>query len=633
MKMFCTNCGSPIPEGGKFCLNCGAAVEQQPADDFTPMQQAGETVVLTQPEETFPQQETEAAFAAPVFETPKKKSKNLFALIAGIVVVLAAAVALVLNLGSLKKTIAKTFGSPEKYMQQVHQDALADSNEDFAKAYGKTLSQMTAKSLSADMELKFVLTDDGKKVLSSVIPASEELTELLNIVNNLSISLESNVKNDLTSTMIGINAAGTEVPLIQTIVDMAKMKVYLTSSYFTDETLFADMSYSDMPAAYDPEMVEDLVKALPDEETLNKLLNKYTKVILAEIKDVDKESTTLSVGDMEQKVTALTCNLSQKDLVKIICAVLEEVKDDDDIRKIVESMQSFMEENDLYYEDEDIYEMMIEGIEELLDESDDALEEADSSDMIALTSFVNNKHEITGFSISVDDEEVFTYGCVFNGKDFATEIKAYVTASEISVDGDYSTIKQEAFAIKGEGTKEKGIVNARYSVSAMDMTGLTIEVKDFDENAFEENGYIKGSFEIIPSKELLEESIGLDDEVASAINLANPSILIVMNSDETTANTELYICGAGNKLAGIVLNATTGEGKNISVPSNSTEIIDGDEVAEWIAGFDLEKLKPIVEKLNLPAELSDIVNAFIDAGGFGALMDAQYSDAVAYSAA
>ncbi len=27
--MFCTNCGEPIPEGGKFCTKCGAAVENE----------------------------------------------------------------------------------------------------------------------------------------------------------------------------------------------------------------------------------------------------------------------------------------------------------------------------------------------------------------------------------------------------------------------------------------------------------------------------------------------------------------------------------------------------------------------------------------------------------------------------
>ena len=144
--MFCSNCGSPIPEGGKFCLNCGSAVAQQPAENEVPLQQADETVVLTQAEAAPIAQPAEETFSAPVFEAPKKKPLNLFVLIGGIVVALAAVVALVLNLGTLKKTFTKTFASPEKYMQQVYQDAVKDGSEDFAEAYGTYLEQMTADS-------------------------------------------------------------------------------------------------------------------------------------------------------------------------------------------------------------------------------------------------------------------------------------------------------------------------------------------------------------------------------------------------------------------------------------------------------------------------------------------------------
>lgn len=621
--MFCSNCGSPIPEGGKFCLNCGSAVAQQPAENEVPLQQADETVVLTQAEAAPIAQPAEETFSAPVFEAPKKKPLNLFVLIGGIVVALAAVVALVLNLGTLKKTFTKTFASPEKYMQQVYQDAVKDGSEDFAEAYGTYLEQMTADSQNVKGELKFVLTDDGKQLLATVLTPDggvDEVDKYLGFINDLGISMEMNTKKEMLDYTIGLIAGGETVPVVNAIMDMAQMKMYLSSSHFTSESLYMDMSYN-MPAAYDPEMMKDLVKVLPDEETVNKLLNKYSKVVLAELDDVDKETTTLSVGDVEQKVTELTCNLSQKDLVKILCAVMEEVKDDDDIRKIVKSIQSYMEEKGMYYEDEDIYETMIDSIDEMLDSKDEALDNADTADMLTLTTLVNNKHEITGFSVCVDDSEVFTYGCAFDGKEFATEIKAFEFGEEL-------------FTITGEGTKKKGIVNARYAVSVESMSGLTIEVSDFDEKTFEEDGYLNGTFEIIPSKDLLNEILGADaDEMTAAVNMANPSIMLVVNAQEDTAATELYVCASGNKLAGIVVNATLGEAKKISVPSNATEVIEGDEFADWLASFDLTKLESVVEKLNLPDELSEMIDTFINEGGFGAIANAQNNDVVAYSAA
>ena len=94
--MFCSKCGTQIPDGAQFCQNCGAPIQPtQPVQPIQPTQPI-QPIQPTQPVQPMPPQApiyTSAPVVAPA-EKPKKKIKPLAIIIPVVAVILAAAIAL-----------------------------------------------------------------------------------------------------------------------------------------------------------------------------------------------------------------------------------------------------------------------------------------------------------------------------------------------------------------------------------------------------------------------------------------------------------------------------------------------------------------------------------------------------------
>lgn len=645
--MFCGKCGNQIPDGVAFCGNCGEPVAQTeavqnniPVSDENPTdtQPVVENPVAEEPvtENTTaenPAAENPAAqapeapygetavlpdndgtgFAAPNFEEepPKKKKSKILRNLLFVAVPLALVAAIILNLGTVAGLAIKTFASPSAYFKYVETKAFADYSDSATDIYDAFLLENLNEDYSMESEIKLVVNDKLSEMLESYVGTKLDLSWL----NDIVISLDGSVKDNLESAALGLDISKQRILSLDVIMDMSEQEMFMAISEFSDKYIKYSLNGA---TGYDDDSSEnyyDLIKKfgeeiLPDADTLDKLICKYTEIAIENITEVTKSKDTLEIDGIKQNVTVLKFTIDAELLTDIAEDILKEAKNDAEIKKIVKNLQDVLtEQNVLKDEDADLYEEFQNAIDEGLKELDEGRDEITDEEYVTVYDYVNGSSEIIGRKIEVMGDETAYYATVRSGKKFAFEAEISGVAS-----------------ITGSGTEQGDILNGKYKVNVNGTTYAELEIEDFDTEKARD-GYINGVFRFRPSDELIYLVGG--SGAASAISFIDPALELKYETSSKKAEVALNILDGDDTLIGLELNGKLGDAKNITKPSdkNTIDSNDSDAMTEWSENIDLDAIVEKLKKTDIPSEYINMIESLISMsqGGYDSYDDYDYS--------
>ncbi len=641
--MFCNNCGAQLPDGSQFCANCGTqlAVENAysaPAaqSQEAPAQYYQESAEYYQQpaqyQEAAPQYQYDASsyeqyaqdysnFAQANFEAnpapaPKKKK--------GLVAILISVVALVLAGVLLFFFVIKPNLSPLNNLKKAEMANLNSLTDDISEIYGAFVSDKASEG-SAELQMKFNLGTEVLQTLTTLL-AQEGVNMPLDWLNTIKLSSLVNASGTASQVKLDLGLENQTLIDLDIVTDIEEKEIYVGIPSLSDKYLCVPMDpqalnslgaedYDDYYGDYygsdysynssantsdimtiltDPE----LRKALPTEDELNKLLDKYIEIVFDSLKDVSKEKVTLEINGVSQSLTVLKVNISSKTVVDIAENILTEAKNDKQIKSIIEKMSAYLASKGIADASENAYEAYSEFISEGLASMSEARRMADSNTVATYSCYTDSKNNVKGRAIDVMGERYFYQATTQSGDNFATIL-------DIA-----DTIKLE-----GSGTDKNGVKNATYSFSMVEYSEpvklLEIQLVDFSQNDSKLNGAIRVS----PTENLLNE-MGMGSGGSSILSMMSLSLEFKFDSTGENTAMDINVLNGGSVLFGFSTTSKVSETPTVSVqiPAEGN-VISLENSEEWLKTMDLNKLKDALKSTSIPDELLDAL--FAEMGSIG----------------
>lgn len=550
--MFCKNCGKPTEGDSVLCGDC------QP--DFQ--------------------------VAVPA-EGKKKGGKKPILMVLALVLV-AGIVLAALNLDSIGRFFVRNFGEPAEYLAEVEKDGAADVAKDLASVYDKALAQYSPEGSSVDTAITVEMSDMLTTMLATALSQSGVELEL-DWVESITLAPQVDLYENTLRADFGLGINGTDLATLSVIWDMESQTVYmgvpeLHKTYLemdARDVFGSDAQEMAETMAASRQLTEAMMEHLPSGAELEKLVNRYVGLVLDRLEDVEKETETVRAGGLEQKMTVLTVELSQKDVLKIAKAVLKEARDDKDLKSLLEDLGQMAGELNGY--ETDLYGHFSQGVEEALEGMNDLIDEAEGGDFITVETFLDSSDTVQGRTVTVD-----------NGYE-ETEIY-YITVTE----GGKFAFKAEAGTVRidGKGTLEKGKRSGSYTLQESGTDYVTLELEDYVQA---DDGTVSGTFRIVPA-DALYEMMDLPAYLSSmvgavALELEGDSVRLAIESD-------------GKALLALTMSGQTAKPSPIQIPEG-LDVNDDTAAMEWLSELDLDGVLANLKKAGVPESYSNLIGQLL----------------------
>lgn len=584
--MFCTQCGKQVPDDQLFCDGCGAAMRSSAAS--APVEPEPPKVVEA-PAVEEADNVTITLNTGDGGKPPKKKKKSgLLGLGVSIAAVVVAAVLLIFNVGAVKSLYNRTVRSPEDYQKVVQKEALQDTVTSEYGEFLETLSANSTVAVSSEMHLKV-----NEDILSMLENASGmgDMSWLSDVMLNMTTIQDEN----LTQMDLGLGLKNTEIAALRMIMDVADDgMIYLGLPGLSDQYLSVDLAEMTGYAAPMPMQqftTADLLKILPDEDTFETLVDRYSELVLSQIVNVEKKAKTVSCNGAEQKVTALTSTITAEELAKILTDVCETMADDQEIRTILENAEDVL--TDAGLEADDLYDAFREAMDMVVDELKDA--DPSDDDYVTLVTYVDYSDNIVGRDVTItsDDEEM--------------EILQYLSLTDGDKTGFSLVIPEADIEIEGEGTRKGDKVNATYSLSVDGMDVGKLELED----VVNTDDVLSGTYSIRPSSEVIEAVFG-GSGVPSSLIGDSFALVFEVNCTEKAGEMAIRLENSGSALVSLEIKAEQVDSNKVSVPSKTIDVNDMTAGEDFLMSIDFEKLISKMEEAGIPSELVSIVSYYLN---------------------
>lgn len=638
--MVCKNCGNLLEDGVKFCTKCGQRVEevvaevkeaaaeataevteaaaevQEKAEEATTevketVAEAQETVaeakeevkeeandvkekVADVAEEV---KETVTEVATEVKEKVKKFPKGALIAIGAIALVL---ILIIANFKSVANSVNKLVSSEEKYYASVEKDGIKELASSAADIYENSFLEYYSdyNDTSVDLGVEIELGEDAAEMLAAAVGSDDEKA-----FAKMAFDLFMSYKGDVLSAEASATLGKTELISADGVLDLKKGQAFgrieeLSSKYIG--VSFED--YADM-ISEGIKQGDEFIKLLPKKKTVESLVNRYMTIVIENLDNVSEKKDTISVGDIEQKCTAIRVRIKEKDINKIAIAVLEEAKDDKELIGLISDFATagaaaYGEEIDA----EDIEDEFKESIEAALDEmkeAEDSEDDEDSEDEeeLIMIVYVNGKGEVIGRELKINDETVLIYEMPEKGSKFA--LKAAI------IDGEDEVI------FEGEGKKSSSSLSGEFALKMKEdgekaVKFIEVDVDKFDTKKIKE-GFLNGTFTFKLSDEFYEET----DAAMVGAMFGDYNIKCVFKSSKNNSYAEFALMDKDEMYAAIKMDAKVGSGKSASLPKGIL-VEDEEDIIEWVQTINFEKFVKNLEKAGLPIEIVEEIEDYCE---------------------
>lgn len=618
--MFCMKCGKPTEGDARLCPECAAAaMPQQPAEPVQPVQ----------PVEPVQQPVQQPAFdlnlsaqaPAPKQKKPPKKGLAVW-IIVGILALSLVGTGIwgLVSFGmqdffsGIADTVSYWFfdlfhddQEEAAYVEGRSLDALAKGNSLSAselglirhgatRLYGSFMNAMQRGTTgSSEATIHTQIGDPLLELLAESLPAmgadATEAAQLLEVLQNCEITVSGNNDGESAATNVGLSLNGTELLNVEVTMDPEDETLYIDlgedfgdplSLEIDDESLNTIAMITEMPA-----QMAEISKHLPSQEAFGEMLDKYILLALSQMEVSEKSTETVEVDGVKQRFTVLTYEISEETLVKMAIAILEEAEDDDQLHDVLEvfcqyinTLSQIMEENGYdgmpyTLEASDV----IEQIPDILDQLEEYADDADDDAVVEIETYVNSRGYVSGRTVKVEDVgQVLSYITVSKGQKYAFEAKAGVGSDSVT--------------LAGSGTQKNGLITGSYALKAMRQEALILELENFDQAAYTGTARLKLGKALV---EQVEDSMPM----SGLLDVSKLAVELELQSGSVDARLKM-----GNDLLfAIGGNASYGEATKVQAPDGAVDVMDEEDMLQWLEGVDLEGLMGKLEDIGLSEEL------------------------------
>ena len=563
----CTNCGAELGEGSAFCMKCGASVN----GDATP-------------------------------KTNKKKisKKVIHRIIAAVV-----AVAVVVGAVSspwVRNQFMKLILSDEKYFQYVVKNNLEDG-VDTVTGILNEYTKLQEKGYKQNGEMKFETGDGLNSVYKKI--TGENIPNELSWINEGAIEYKTISKDNKISLEVEASVNDQSITKAEAVADLNGDSVYLSLPEMDSQPIRFDiekMSGADTSQA--TMVMNDLLDVIPSEKVVKKLLTRYIKCVMMQIDQVDENDEKVTVNGVTQKLTVSTLRIDDRLLKNAATAVLEEARQDEEIREIIEDLQNTPSIN----APSDLYSQYLSAINEGLDVLRDNDVEFLGDEYIELSLYIDSCGVIVGTSLRQDSdwqEMTLSYIQTQKGNKYAEELSIRQEYKK----NDYGMGVDVSFA--GNGKISGGKKTGEYQLSVMGLNVGTMSVEKFDTNKLKK-GVFSGKITIKPGK-----SIGglLANETGSSAMKLISDLELVIDSDSKSIKKNDYTIALyydGEMCVSFSNEYKIGGGKNVKLPSSFANGSDGESIESWSNTNNYNDLFNNLTEAGMPqkmiSELRDALN-------------------------
>lgn len=239
----------------------------------------------------------------------------------------------------------------------VEAAAVTKAIENFCTNYATNLSDIS-NHVKSSSELQLMLGDGGQEILNSFSPVD------VSWLNDVTIGIGTGMeKNNLTQSL-DLRVNGTKICTLNYYIDFDSSKIYLnipelhdgyiqmdlTDVYDGTEESGTDGLHIQMELADAVNNYFSILENLPEANSLQNVLTRYSKIILDNIEDQGSTSETVSAGAVQQDLTVSEGHITQKSAKSLLQAVLSTAKTDSELESIVENWTAIMNNPDYTYD-------------------------------------------------------------------------------------------------------------------------------------------------------------------------------------------------------------------------------------------------------------------------------------------
>ncbi len=633
--MICGKCGRTLEKDERFCAECGTPVPTAEAEEAlntvetdnpaaevpsmeevsVPDAEEGSSVSET------PVVEEESSVSNPVVfcgscgaemsadavvcpmcgeqhgELPGKKLPDFKKFFKKSTIIAVAAVLVVVIAGwsiypYAKNAMMKLFLSPEKYFSHVVSDNADEIAETVASSFATSKDYITS-GVGAEAGVT-VKVGKGLENLLSDLDVYDAM-EYIDWFESASISIATNNKDNVTGVNLGAKLNGVDFGDADMIVDMNESATYFGLPDYASEYIGGDMdtnagmAYMALSSDEATEMIQQIMEVLPNERLTKKLILNYVKAVAQSAHTVDEGSETITANGVSQKVTRLALDVDGALVKNVAINVMTELRDDDELREIVDEIAAIT--------DADADELWDE-LDYAIDEFEDLDEEDFYMPDISFELYVNAKGEIVGFAVDADGAVVEAY----------TAEKGSKFGSIISFKSGYIN-----GALEGGGKISGDKRSGEFVLEAMGVEVANITINKLDSKKLKE-GIFNGAITVKCSEEvsdMLAYEMGAGSEAAEL--LAN-SAITVKSATKSAEDLDYTVSVAYQEedCVELSMKAKTKNPKKVKVPSDYADMNDYEEMQTWAESFDFDKLIDKLYDAKVPDEIVEQVEDVVD---------------------
>lgn len=599
--MICKNCGSETPDA-PFCKVCGARLDSEnnplPESEVHEEQHNQNNINVS---DTDPVNFTDDTAA------PKKSFKK------PLIIGTAAAAVLIIGgiciafASSISGFFRKTFSAPEDYYRYVEMNALKNGAEAFSDTYDTYLENAEKIKNSCHMDFSLKLEDGARSLLGTVIPA--DITWL----KEVSLKMDSKSEESSSSSEMALYLNDSKLLTFQEASDLELQKIYLKFPELSDSYLLMDLAEilesagTDLASSLELSgMTLQLSDYCPDGETAAEILNRYGELIYKNITEVEKEKTTLEVDGLSQKCTSLEATIKPAELTKIGQDVIEQLKEDKDIEKIIRAFADDAQNLDPYGDIPDadtLYQEFTASLDEAMEELNDP-EEADDYYILSKI-WIGNGSQIIGRDFSLvsdgETERILHYARPQKKNDFALE-------ADLSADGS-------TMAITGSGQISSNKENGTYTFFMDDTPMFTVEVEDYDLKV-SKDGSSGGSLLFRPCSGLMglmEIETGAEENEGMNL-LSNYSLKVSFDHSKDSSKADITVLSVDVPMFTITSAMEFSDNVPSNLPKDSDtvyDMMDEEEFMDYMMSINWDELLNALKSSDLPSEYTEIIESGI----------------------
>ena len=434
---------------------------------------------------------------------------------------------------------------------------------------------------SGDFDLKLSLLKEGKALIKTYMgamagsgaPTDMDWLDSVSVNGNVAVNkgaMSAKMSGSVNSAKINFDAVMNEESACLRVPELNKSFISLPSSFL------GGMSGLDVGAVV--KSYTDYLTSIPSYAEIASEVNKYKDAYLKYAKDVSKNTSNVTKSGSSQEFTVLTVNFEGENAEKMIKEILTLVKDDECIKKFLQSMENFQRTVNSYNSNAPFsYSKFAEGVESLLDD----LDEYGLGDFsnFKMDVFVNSKDEICGRAFRLADTEMGSYVLTRDGKKFGFDLSANIGGSKMSIVGD--------------GTCKGNLYTGEYTLSEGSNEIQKFTLENFDAGAAKK-GILKGTLKFTPPQ------------------FAAYQVALDVNYGDSAAKYGLSVLQDSKKLATLDYNTKISKGSAIKLPSDAVKVEGEEDIQKYVKALKFDELNKIIKKVGMPKEYEDQLTGTVD---------------------